>query len=68
LIFTVRTVPESGGGRTIVLLIGPYTVWTQGGVIDINPRPTSSGASVSIERDVIISGMAYIAELRLWKT
>jgi len=37
-------------------------------VIEINPRPASSGASVSIERDVIIAGMAYIAELRLWKT
>ena len=67
LIFTIRTVPESGGGRTLVLLIGPYTMWSQGGVIAINPRPTSSGASVSIQRDVIIAGMAYIAELRLWK-
>jgi len=68
LIFTIRTEPEGKGGRTIVLLIGPYTLWSQGGVIEINPRPASSGASVSIERDVIISGMAYIAELRLWKT
>jgi len=69
LIFTIRTESEDKGvGRTIVLLIGPYTLWSQGGVIEINPRPTSSGASVSIERDVIISGMAYIAELRLWKT
>lgn len=67
LIFTIRTTPEEGG-RTIVLLIGPYTLWSQGGVIEINPRPTSSGASVSIQRDVIIAGMAYIAELRLWKT
>jgi len=68
LIFTIRTVPESGGGRTIVLLVGPYTLWSQGGVISISPGPVGSGASVSIERDVIISGMAYIAELRLWKT
>jgi len=69
LIFTIRTESaEKGEGRTIVLLIGPFTMWSQGGVIQINPVPASSGASVTIERDVIIAGMAYIAELRLWKT
>jgi hypothetical protein len=67
LIFTIRTTPETGG-RTIVLLIGPFTLWNQGGVVQINSAPVSSGASVSVERDVIIAGMAYIAELRLWKT
>ena len=68
LVFTIRTDIEGPGGRTFVLLIGPYTMWTQGGVIDLNPAPVSSGASVSVQRDVIIAGMAYILELRLWKT
>lgn len=68
LIFTIRTESADKGGRTIVLLVGPFTLWTQGGVISMSPGPASSGASVSIERDVIIAGMAYIAELRLWKT
>jgi len=68
LIFTIRTESEDTGGRTIVLLIGPFTLWNQGGVIAMNSGPATSGASVSIERDVIIAGMAYIAELRLWKT
>jgi len=68
LIFTIRTDIEDKGGRTIVLLIGPYTMWSQGGVIEFNPGAVTSGASVSLQRDVIIAGMAYIAELRLWKT
>jgi hypothetical protein len=68
LIFTIRTESEDKGGRTIVLLIGPFTLWNQGGVIAMNSGPATSGASVSIERDVIVAGMAYIAELRLWKT
>jgi len=69
LIFTIRTESaDKGIGRTIVLLIGPFTLWTQGGVISMSPGPVGSGASVSVERDVIIAGMAYIAELRLWKT
>jgi len=72
LIFTIRTVPEDKlpgqPHRTIVLLIGPFTLWSQGGVIAMNSGPATSGASVSVERDVIIAGMAYIAELRLWKT
>jgi len=67
LIFTFRTVPQ-GSGRTYVLLIGPYTLWSQGGVIEMKPLASpSSRASASVQRDVLISGMAYIAELRLWR-
>jgi hypothetical protein len=68
LIMTIRTESEDTGGRTIILLIGPFTMWNQGGVIEMSSGPVSSGASVTIDRDVIIAGMAYIAELRLWKT
>ena len=65
LIFTFDTVI---GGRTLALLVGPYALWSKGGVIEFNPVPSSSGASVSVQRDVIIAGMAYVVELRLWKT
>lgn len=54
--------------RTVLLLVGPYSMWSRSGVIEFNPVPSSSGAAVSIQRDVIIAGMAYVAELRLWKT
>jgi len=64
LIFTFDTVI---GSRTLALLIGPYALWSKGGIIEFNPVPASSGAAVSVQRDVIIAGMAYIAELRLWK-
>lgn len=65
LIFTFDTVI---GSRTLALLVGPYALWSKGGVIEFNPVPSSSGASMSVQRDVIIAGMAYVAELRLWKT
>lgn len=68
LIITFRTETLGPGGRTLAVLVGPFALWGKGGIIEFNPVSTSSGASVSVQRDVIISGMAYIAELRLWKT
>ena len=68
LIFTFRTETEGPGGRTLAILVGPYAMWGQGGVLQYNAVPVSSGASASVERDVIILGMAYVVELRLWKT
>jgi len=65
LIFTFDAVDV---GRTLILLIGPWGLWSAGGIVQLNSGPVSSGASASIQRDVIIAGMAYIAELRLWKT
>jgi len=65
LIFTFDTVI---GSRTVALLVGPYALWSKGGVIEFNPVPSSSGAAMSVQRDVIIAGMAYVAELRLWKS
>jgi len=67
LILTVSTDPSGPGGRTMVLLVGPYSLWSESGIIEFNPVTPSSGAAVSVQRDVIIAGMAYIAELRLWK-
>jgi hypothetical protein len=65
LIITFDAVDE---GRTLILLVGPWGLWSAGGIVQLNSGPVSSGASACIQRDVIISGMAYIAELRLWKT
>ncbi len=65
LIITFWTV--IGTGRTLAILVGPWAWWNQGGIMKFNPLPVGSGASASIERDVIIAGMAYVAELRLWK-
>lgn len=65
LIFTFDAVDT---GRTLILLVGPWSLWNLGGVISLNPAPVVSGASVSVQRDIIIGGMAYVAELRLWKS
>lgn len=65
---TIKSPDGSGSGRQLAVLIGPFGLWGQGGVMRFNDVPASSGATASIQRDVIIAGMAYIAELRLWKT
>jgi len=65
LILTIDAVDQ---GRQLIILIGPWGLWSAGGVVAMNAVTPSSGASASIQRDVIISGMAYLAELRLWKT
>jgi hypothetical protein len=68
VIFIMTFRAEIGSGRQLVMMIGPFGLWGQGGVMRFNDVPVSSGASASIQRDVVIAGMAYIAELRLWKT
>jgi len=64
LIITFDAVEQ---GRTLILLVGPWGLWSTGGVLQLNTMPVGSGASASVQRDVIIAGMAYVAELRLWK-
>ncbi len=64
LIFTFDAVDV---GRTLVILVGPWGLWSTEGIIQLNTESVSSGASVSVQRDVLIAGMAYTAELRLWK-
>jgi len=64
LIFTFDAVDQ---GRTVLLLVGPYALWNQNGVIAFNSGHSTGEETVSIERNVIISGMAYVAELRLWR-
>lgn len=65
LIFTFDAVD---GGRTVVLLVGPYATWRPDGIIEFNPAGNTGADTVSVQRDVLIAGMAYTAELRLWKT
>jgi len=69
LVLTFNTVlgPHEGG-RTLAILVGPWALWNLGGIMRFNPVPVGSGASAVVKRDVIIAGMAYVAELRLWKT
>lgn len=54
--------------RRLVLFLGPDPNWS-GSRVAAYGDPTGAGASsaVKVQRDVIISGMTYIAELTLWK-
>lgn len=54
--------------RRLVLFLGPDPNWL-GSRVAAYGDPTGGGASsaVKVQRDVIISGMTYIAELTLWK-
>ena len=54
--------------RRLVLFLGPEPNW-KGSRVEAYGDPTGASASsaVKIQRDVIISGMTYIAELTLWK-
>jgi hypothetical protein len=67
LIVTVRTEPIGAGGRTIAMMLGPYTMWSQGGIVELNTNLPKQ-AIVIVQRDVLIAGMAYQAELRLWNS
>jgi len=64
LIFTFDAVDR---GRTVLLLVGPYAMWSPSGVIGLNAGANHGGETISIQRNVIIAGMAYVAELTLWK-
>ncbi len=64
------SVPGAGGlGRRFVLFLGPDPNWS-GTRVEAFGDPTGTGgasSAVKIQRDVVISGMTYIAELTLWK-
>lgn len=65
LIFTFDAVDR---GRTVLLLVGPYALWSPSDAIGFNTNVSHGGETVSVQRNVIMSGMAYVAELTLWKT
>lgn len=57
------------GGRQLVLFLGPRPNWTGSRVVAYGDPIDARGASsaVRIQRDVVIAGMTYVAELTLWK-
>jgi len=61
----VRYVPPGGGGRRPVLVAGPSP--SRMGFRVLNYGGTPRGTTARIQRNVIISGMTYIAEMILWK-
>jgi len=52
--------------RQQVLVLGPEPVWRGFRVADCG-GPCGASSIVKVQRSVIISGMAYIAELTMWK-
>jgi len=69
LIFNILVTLGGQGGRQLILFVGPNPNW-MGSRVQAYGDPTGArGASsaVKIQRDVVISGMTYIAELTLWK-
>jgi hypothetical protein len=58
---------EPGGGRREVLIAGPNPNWLGSRVLHYGGMPTSSGSSVKVQRNVVISGMVYTIELTMWK-
>jgi len=65
-IFNFWTVIK-GEGRQEVLIAGPYHNLLGYTVFSYGESAASSGESVKIQRNVVISGMTYTAELWLWK-
>ena len=68
LIFNFWAVDDTGHGRQQVLIVMAYPDILGTGIFDYGGSPKSSGgATVKIQRSVVISSMTYTAELWLWK-
>lgn len=69
LIFNFWTVGDTGGdGRQQVLIVMAYPDILGTSIFEYGGSPKSSGgATVKIQRNVVISSMTYTAELLLWK-
>jgi hypothetical protein len=67
LLFSFWVPVGHGQGRRTVLIAGPNPNWQGSRVLQYGDLPGSSGSSVKIERNVVISGMTYVVELTLWK-
>jgi len=73
LIFTVYCTPKGEGkgaqgrgtGKKHVLIAGPSPSWM--GFRVLNYGGTPRGTTARVQRNVIISGMTYLAEMILWK-
>jgi hypothetical protein len=67
LLFSFWVPLGQGQGRRTVLIAGPDPNWMGSRVINYGGMPTSSGSSVKIQRNVVISRMVYTLELTMWK-
>ena len=67
LILKLWAVPKGEGkrGRRHVVIVGPNPNWMGSRVLQYGSKP--QGVTVKVQRNVIISGMTYIAEMILWK-
>jgi len=55
------------GGRRSTLVAGPNPNWLGSRVLQFGDTVVSGGSALTVQRDVIISGMTYVAEFTLWK-
>ncbi|RLI21786.1 hypothetical protein DRO54_02785 [Candidatus Bathyarchaeota archaeon] len=66
LILFVFSATIPGEGRRPVIIVGPNPLWMGYRVLHYGDFPNGRVA-VTVRRNVMISGMTYIAELTLWK-
>ncbi len=69
LVFNIRVSVASGTGLTYVLYLAPRPNWLGARIEAYGDVTGTRGAStaVKVQRNVVISGMTYIAELTMWK-
>jgi len=69
LVFNIRVSIASGIGLTYVLFLAPRPNWLGARIEAYGDVMGTRGAStaVKVQRDVVIQGMTYIAELTMWK-
>lgn len=58
---------DPGTGRRSILIVGPNPNLLGSRVLHYGGMLTSSGSSVKVQRNVVISGMVYTVELTMWK-
>jgi hypothetical protein len=54
-------------GRRDIVVAGPYQNLLGFSIFEYGPKPKDNNALVRLQRNVIISGMTYTAELTFWK-
>jgi len=69
LVFNIRVSVAGGIGLTYVLFLAPRPNWLGARIEAYGDVTGTRGAStaVKVQRDVVISGMIYTAELTMWK-
>jgi len=70
LVISLNTVPKGESdenGRQDIIIAGPYQRLLGYSVFEFGDHPESNVAVIRIQRNVVISGMTYTAELLLWK-